>query len=93
MSKSIYFTFELPDIYSGCSGSSTDYTYNVPYEFKWVENIGTSIIDYVSLKINNTEVNKLYGEYIHVNSELNNSDSKKKIYDICLNYKQNDFKK
>ena len=89
--KSIYLTMEIPDIYSGCSGSSTDYTYNVPYEFKWIENLGANIIDYSLLKINNVEVNKLYGEYIYLDSEINYTDSKKKIFNKMIGHVEENY--
>ena len=55
--KNIYFTFELPHIYSG-NYTNNDITEN--YEFQWIKNIGTNIFNYVCLKINDQEISKLY---------------------------------
>ena len=76
--KNIYFTFELPHIYSG-NFTNNNITEN--YEFQWIKNIGTNIFDYVSLKVNDQEINRLYFDYINIWKELTLSDSNKKIYD------------
>ena len=83
--SNVYFTFELPDIYSGCydtaRGTDPKTALNVPYEFRWVENIGTNIINNVKLILNDSVIHSYSGEYLQVMSELRYDDSKKKIYD------------
>ena len=66
--KNIYLTFELPAIYSGKYTNTSTYDYN--YDFKWIENIGTNIFNYVSLKISNQEVDKIYSDYFTIWKEL-----------------------
>ena len=75
--KNLYFTFELPHIYSG-NYTNNDITEN--YEFQWIKNIGTNIFDYVSLKINDQEINRLYYDYVNIWKELTLNDSNKEIY-------------
>lgn len=79
--SNVYFTFELPEIYSGCYATARGAAQNLPYEFRWVENIGTNIINNVKLYLNDSVIHSYSGEYLQVMSELRYDDSKKKIYD------------
>ena len=78
--SNLYFTFELPDIYSGCYPDNHKGTYQLPYEFRWIENIGTNIINNAKIMLNETTLNSYSGEFLQVLSELKYDDSKKKIY-------------
>ena len=73
----MYFTFTLPDIYSG---KLTTSNISENYRFKWIENIGINIFNYVTLKINDQELDKLYSDYINIWKEQTLEDEKK----ICL---------
>ena len=75
--KSLYFTFELPDIYSG---KKTINAQSTNYEFKWIKNIGINIFKSISLKINGQEIDKLYADYINIWKELNMSNEEKEIF-------------
>jgi hypothetical protein len=80
----VYLSFNLPNIYSGsynADGDETSNINNIPYEFRWVENIGTNIIDYIKLNIGEEQINKISGKLMQVLSEIQYDDSKKKIYD------------
>ena len=79
--SNVYFTFELPEIYSGCYARARGAAQNLPYEFRWVENIGTNIINNVKLILNESVIHSYSGEYLQIMSELRYDDSKKKIYD------------
>lgn len=72
--SNMYFTFELPEIYSGASDT------NIPYEFKWIENIGTNIIDSIDLFIGGSLINKHTGMFMNVLSELKYNETQKKLY-------------
>lgn len=74
MVSNMYYTFELPHIYSGSDDS------NIPYEFKWVENIGSNIIDNVRLLIGSSEIDNHTGQYLNVRSELKFNETEKKAY-------------
>ena len=82
----ICFKFTLPNIYSGCynENANTPDLNNIPYEFKWVENIGTNIITKAKFIIDTSIVNEISGELMDVLSEINYDDSKKKIYDKMI---------
>lgn len=79
--KSLYFTFELPDIYSG---KKTINNQSTNYEFKWIKNIGINIFKSISLKINGQEIDKLYADYINIWKELNMSNEEKEIFNTNI---------
>ena len=68
--RDIYFTFELPDIYSDSN-----------YQFQWIKRIGEYIIHSVSLQIDtNQAIDTHYGEWFHASSELSLDEGKKAGY-------------
>ena len=75
--KSLYFTFELPNIYSG--RKQTDNIYS-NFEFKWIKNIGLNIFNHMTLKFNGQEIDKLYADYLNIWKELTLSDEEKDIF-------------
>ena len=70
-------TFNLPDIYSG---KLTTDNISENYRFKWIENIGINIFNYVTLKINDQDLDKLYSDYINIWKEQTLEDEEKKIF-------------
>jgi len=74
--KNAYLTFTLPEIYSGANYTGSGTNSNV-YNFQWIENIGFNIIKEASLKIGDSIIDTLYGEFMHVYSELHHSISEK----------------
>ena len=75
--KSLYFTFELPNIYSG--RKQTDNIYS-NFEFKWIKNIGLNIFNHMTLKFNGQEIDKLYADYLNIWKELTLSYEEKYIF-------------
>lgn len=69
----IYFEFTLPDIYS-----------SIDSKFKWVDSIGTSIINYVKFYINDTLIEKIEGEYISIYFNNLLSDDKLNTYNQII---------
>ena len=55
--KNVYFTFKLPAIYSG---KLSDSKY---FNFKWIENIGVNIFNYISIKISDQEIDRVWSDY------------------------------
>lgn len=76
--KSMYFTFTLPDIYSG----SVDGTRNI--HFKWIHNLGYYIIKTVKLKVNGVLVQDFTGEWLDIHKELYLNDEEKKSIDKMI---------
>jgi hypothetical protein len=75
--RSLYFTFEIPNIYSGkqtTNGNASN------YEFKWIKNLGINIFNSMILKINDQEIDKLYADYINIWKELSLSNEEKEIF-------------
>ena len=85
--SNVYLTFTLPNIYSGsynADGNDAANINNIPYEFRWVENIGTNLINFAKLHIDTTEINHVTGQLMQVLSEITYDDSKKKLYDEMI---------
>ena len=57
---------------------------NYPYEFKWVKNLGTCIINEAKMNLNGTDINTFSRDILNVLAELNYDDSKKKVYDEMI---------
>ena len=57
--SNLYFVFKLPNIYS-----------DDKLKFKWVENIGSLLIKEAILKIDDIDIDKIWGEWIVVWNEL-----------------------
>lgn len=65
--RDIYFTFDLPDIYS-----------NSNYQFQWIKRIGEYIVRDVSVRIDtNQNVDKHYAEWFHAYSETTYDEGQK----------------
>jgi hypothetical protein len=79
--RKLYFTFELPNIYSG---KKTTSNIESNYEFQWIKNIGINIFNYMTLKFNGQEIDKLYSDFIIIWKELNLSDEEKEIYNESI---------
>ena len=75
--KDVFFTFTLPAIYSNHSNTSSR-------NFRWIERIGEMIIKSVTLHIGGYQVDKLYGEWLHIWSELTLSGSQKDGYNKMI---------
>ena len=65
--------FMLPDIYS-----------NSKLEFKWIDNIGTSIINYAKIFINDNIIEEIEGRYINIYNNLVLTDEQLKIYNELI---------
>lgn len=74
-----FFVFNLPDIYSGYDPET-----NTPYKFNWIEEIGNFIIHHTSIIIGGTTIDKQYGEWISIWSQLNIDNDKRKSYDKLI---------
>ena len=80
MVSNIYFNFELPNIYSGADEN------HIPYEFKWVENIGHNVIHESRLIIGNTEIDKQDSNYMTIHSELRHNETQKEVHNKLIGH-------
>lgn len=71
-----YVVYDLPAIYNNLNR-------NIP--FQWVENIGNKIIQEVSFKVNGLNIDRQFGEYMQIISDLTLNKSKKEKYDNLIN--------
>jgi hypothetical protein len=76
----LYFTFDLPDVYSGKASSANSSKFN----FKWIKNIGANIIKDIQLKIGGVEIEKIHGEWLVLNNELNHDSEQKKQFNELI---------
>ena len=74
----IYFNFKTPNIFSGADDNE------VPYEFRWVENLGTNVINEARLLIGTTEIDKHDSNFFNIYSELRNNKTQKEIYNKMI---------
>jgi len=75
--KSVFFTFTLPAIFS-------NHTYTGGRKFNWVQRIGEVIIKHVSLEIGGREIDKHYGEWLQIWSELTMTEAQKDGYNRMI---------
>jgi hypothetical protein len=77
----VYFTFDLPDIWSG---KQSDDANSRNYEFNWIKNIGLNIFNYVSIKISDQDIDQMYSDYMVIWRELMMTGDKKKQYNELI---------
>jgi hypothetical protein len=89
--QQIYFVFNLPDIYSAYDWETAQELIRERknpieslYNFNWIKNIGTSIINWITISIGGQEIDKQYGEWMNVWSELNLQDSELDAYNEMI---------
>ena len=64
------------------------FTYD-PVFTSFVNGLGCAMIDYVSLKIGNKELERITGEWIMLNNELTNQGNSKKMFYNSVYYQEN----
>jgi len=75
-----YLIFNLPDIWSPIMPPLYIGDVWKPYEFHWIEDIGTNIIKDVTISIGGQKIQQFSGEYIKNIMERDYSESKKKHF-------------
>lgn len=85
-----YFVFNLPNIYSPFyhyyteeGGNNPNVKNNfefAPYEFRWIEELGTNMIDEIEIYSGGVSLAKYSGEYLNCLKERDYSDSKKDLW-------------
>lgn len=74
-----YFVIDLPNIYS----SSVD-------NFKWIDNIGNHIIRKAEIFIGGSLIDRHYGQWMEIWSELSYSNTKHKAYSRLIDFDDDD---
>ena len=75
-----YFVCNLPDIWSTILPPNSVNDCWKPYQFKWIENVGTSMIKQIRILIGTQLIQQYNGEYIRCMAERDFSEEKKKIF-------------
>jgi len=80
-----YISFNLPHIWSPIY-SETDTTDAIPYEFKWIENIGAKMISKVSITCGNQTLQEFSGDYFLASVQRDYTKDKKELFDIMIGH-------
>ena len=67
--NNMYFCFKIPNIYS-----------DENRDFRWIKNLGTSLINKVSVFIGSSLIDQSYGEWMNIWNELTLEENKKERY-------------
>lgn len=77
-----YLSFTLPDIWSPIWPPTEIGDIWKPYHFKWINNIGTSLIKTVKVMIGTQLIQEYPGEYIRCVVERDYSEEQKRMFDL-----------
>jgi hypothetical protein len=76
-----YLVVTLPDIWSPVYHPCPDTNYNwVPYEFKWIKNLGINMIDEVTITCGSLTLQKYKGKYLEAMVERDFTADKKELF-------------
>ena len=76
-----YLVFTLPDIWSPLSHPSIENDLRwVPYEFKWIRNLGTHLIKEITITCGSQTIQRYSGEYLAAMVERDFSSVKKELF-------------
>lgn len=76
----MYLVMNLPDIWSGVYEPSGGSLYKIPYEFKWIEEIGVQMINEISIMHGGLVLSKYSGEYLSCLVERDLNGTKKELW-------------
>lgn len=76
-----YIVLNLPDIWSPFYYSANDKNQLIPYEFKWIREIGVNIINEIEIVSGGYTLCKYNGEYLSCLKERDFTQSKKNLWD------------
>jgi len=75
-----YLSFELPHIWSPVY-HDTDLSLNIPYEFRWIDNLGAKMISNISITCGNQTLQEFSGDYLLAMVQRDYSSEKKDLFD------------
>ena len=81
-----YFVFNIPDIYSTILPPSEIGDIWKAYQFKWIENLGTSSIKSIRIMIGTQVIQEYTGEYIRCMVERDYNENKKKLFNEMIGH-------
>jgi hypothetical protein len=76
-----YLSVTIPDIWSPVYNPTTDTNLDwVPYEFKWIKDLGTQMIQKIDITCGSTLIQSYTGEYLAAMVERDFTTDKKKLF-------------
>ena len=75
-----YLVIKLPYIWSSLYYNETAQKY-IPYEFKWIDNLGTQMIEEITVKCGGETLQRFNGQYLTSLVQRDFSNTKKDLYD------------
>ena len=75
-----YISFELPHIWSPVYYDDLSDNY-IPYEFKWIDDIGSKMINKITITCGNQTLQEYSGDYLLASVQRDYSREKKDLYD------------
>jgi hypothetical protein len=80
-----YISFNLPHIWSPIY-SATDTTDSIPYEFRWIDNIGAKMISRVSITCGNQTLQEFSGDYFLASVQRDCSADKRELFNRMIGH-------
>jgi hypothetical protein len=82
----VYVVINLPDIWSSIYVNGTDASLNevLPYDFKWIEELGTNMIRDIKILLGGQVINQYSGEYISMIKERDFNRTKKNLFNKMI---------
>ena len=82
-----YIVVSIPDIWSPIDPPSEDNLNSwVPYEFKWIDKLGTNMIKEIEITCGSTVIQRYTGEYIDAMVDRDFSSEKKKLFNKMIGH-------
>ena len=79
-----YLVFDIPNIWSTILPPLVPGDIWKPYHFRWIDNLGTSMIKTVRVMVGNKIIQEYPGEYIRCMAERDYSEEKKKMFNEMI---------
>lgn len=77
-----FFAIRLPNIWSTIFYNDNDGIKRwIPYSFRWIENLGSQIIDEITFTVGGTLLQRVSGQYLTTMVQREFTDTKKDLYD------------
>lgn len=80
-----YISFNLPHIWSPIY-SATETTDSIPYEFKWIDNIGAKMISKVSITCGNQTLQEFSGDYFLASVQRDYTTDKRELFNRMIGH-------
>lgn len=80
-----YISFNLPHIWSPIY-SATETTDSVPYEFRWIDNLGAKMISKISITCGNQTLQEFSGDYFLASVQRDYNTEKRELFNRMIGH-------